>query len=40
MKEDNNHPQIDDYAENEEKELKALSDKAQVQNNNGEDVRI
>lgn len=40
MKEDDNHPQIDDYAENEEKELKALSDKAQVQNNNGEDVRI
>jgi len=40
MKEDDNHPQIDDYAENEEKELKALSDKAQVQNSNGEDVRI
>ena len=40
MKEDDNHPQIDDYVEQEEKELKALSEKAGQPNNNEEDVKI
>lgn len=40
MKEDGNHPQIDDYVEQEEKELKALSEKAGQPDNNEEDVKI
>lgn len=40
MKEDDNHPQIDDYVEQEEKELKALSEKAGQPDNNEEDVKI
>ena len=40
MKEDDNHPQIDDYVEQEEKEIKALSEKVGQPDNNEEDVKI
>lgn len=40
MKEDDNHPELDDYADRDDKEVQALTEKASQQDNNEEDVKI
>lgn len=40
MKEDDNHPELDDYADKDDREMKALAAKVSQQNNREEDVEI